>query len=133
VDKEFRILVHTDDDGSLWAEVPDMPGVFASGSTMDELFEAVTEAITMVILDGDGVVAEVERNGNNYEVSVEGPDLRLSEHGREMLEAAGVPAPEGLIEEPADAEVVDFTKRRQTKSAVMPSYKVKEVDLLIEA
>lgn len=52
MDKQVRVLVHTDDDGSLWAEVVDMPGVFASGSTLNELFEAVAEAVTMVMLDG---------------------------------------------------------------------------------
>jgi predicted RNase H-like HicB family nuclease len=31
---EFRAIVHHEDD-SYWAEVPDCPGLFASGDTID--------------------------------------------------------------------------------------------------
>lgn len=47
--EQLKIIVHTDEDGSLWAEVPDYPGVFASGSNMDELVEATVEAVSMVL------------------------------------------------------------------------------------
>jgi predicted RNase H-like HicB family nuclease len=35
---EIQALVH-EEDGSLWAEVPSCPGLFASGATLDELAE----------------------------------------------------------------------------------------------
>jgi predicted RNase H-like HicB family nuclease len=40
---EIQALVH-EEDGSLWAEVPSCPGLFASGTTLDELAEGLLEA-----------------------------------------------------------------------------------------
>ncbi len=40
---EIQALVH-EEDGSLWAEVPICPGLFASGYTLDELVEGLREA-----------------------------------------------------------------------------------------
>jgi predicted RNase H-like HicB family nuclease len=40
---EIQALVH-EEDGSLWAEVPSCPGLFASGATLDELAEGLLEA-----------------------------------------------------------------------------------------
>jgi predicted RNase H-like HicB family nuclease len=48
---EIQALVH-DEDGSLWAEVPSCPGLFASGTTLDELAEGLLEA-WMLYHDGD--------------------------------------------------------------------------------
>jgi predicted RNase H-like HicB family nuclease len=45
---EITALVHNE-DGMYWAEVPDYPGLFASGETVDELIEALTEAWGMYI------------------------------------------------------------------------------------
>jgi predicted RNase H-like HicB family nuclease len=39
------------EDGGLWADVAELPGVFASGDDLDELKEAVTEAIQMYIAE----------------------------------------------------------------------------------
>jgi predicted RNase H-like HicB family nuclease len=49
--REFKALVHEENDG-YWAEVDGLPGCFASGSDLDELREAVVEAITLY-LSGD--------------------------------------------------------------------------------
>ena len=51
-EREFRVLVH-EEDGSYWAEVEDLPGCFASGGTLDELREAVVEAITLWLTNGE--------------------------------------------------------------------------------
>ncbi|MGI9113243.1 MAG: type II toxin-antitoxin system HicB family antitoxin [Gaiellaceae bacterium] len=48
---EYRVQVH-EEDGSYWAEVDALPGCFASGATLDELKEAVIEAIGLY-LSGD--------------------------------------------------------------------------------
>ncbi len=40
---EIQALVH-EEGGSLWAEVPSCPGLFASGATLDELAEGLLEA-----------------------------------------------------------------------------------------
>ena len=38
-----------EEDGSFWAEVQELPGCFASGETLDELLEALKEAIGMCL------------------------------------------------------------------------------------
>lgn len=50
---EFHALIH-EEDGSYWAEVKELPGCFASGATLDELKDALVEAIGMVIENGAG-------------------------------------------------------------------------------
>ena len=43
---EYIARIHESDDG-FWAEVIDLPGCFASGRTLDELREALEEAISL--------------------------------------------------------------------------------------
>lgn len=50
---EYTVVVH-EEDGSVWAEVPALPGCFASGQTLDELREAVEEAIALCRSDASG-------------------------------------------------------------------------------
>ena len=58
----FNVAVHAE-DGSYWATVEELPGCFASGETIDELEEALVEAIRMCLPDGielgDGVKFEL--------------------------------------------------------------------------
>jgi predicted RNase H-like HicB family nuclease len=35
--------------GSYWAEVPDLPGCFASGDTLDELFKSLQEGVALYL------------------------------------------------------------------------------------
>lgn len=44
---ELHASIHEDDDGMYWAEVQELPGCFASGRNLDELQEALIEAIEM--------------------------------------------------------------------------------------
>lgn len=46
--KESRLLIH-DEDGYLWAEVEELPGCFAAGRNMEELKEALEEAISIYL------------------------------------------------------------------------------------
>jgi predicted RNase H-like HicB family nuclease len=39
------VVVHPDEDGGFWAEVPSIPGCATEGDTMDELFANLKEAI----------------------------------------------------------------------------------------
>jgi predicted RNase H-like HicB family nuclease len=48
---EYIARVH-EEEGSLWAEVLDLPGCFASGNSLDELREALEESIALY-LSGD--------------------------------------------------------------------------------
>ena len=43
------------EDGGYWADVPGLPGCFASGHTLDELFESLREGIAMHLAEsGEG-------------------------------------------------------------------------------
>ncbi len=48
--RSFAVDVHVE-DGSFWAEVPELPGLFASGDTKEELEEALTEALSLYLTD----------------------------------------------------------------------------------
>jgi predicted RNase H-like HicB family nuclease len=41
----FKAVIHTEEEGGYWAEVPDLPGCFTQGSTLDEVYRNLTEAI----------------------------------------------------------------------------------------
>jgi predicted RNase H-like HicB family nuclease len=47
---EYRAIVH-EEDGSHWAEVKELPGCLASGASLDELKDALVEAMTMCMED----------------------------------------------------------------------------------
>jgi predicted RNase H-like HicB family nuclease len=49
---ELTVAVH-DEGGSFWSEVRELPGCFASGRTLEELAEALEEAVGMC-LDNPG-------------------------------------------------------------------------------
>jgi predicted RNase H-like HicB family nuclease len=61
-EREFRVLVH-EEDGSYWAEVAELPGCFASGQNLDELRDAITEAITLYVA---GQEPSSERPGRTH-------------------------------------------------------------------
>jgi predicted RNase H-like HicB family nuclease len=52
---ELTVRVHFE-GGAYWAEVLELPGCFASGETLDELKDALDEAIA-IYLDDDTVTA----------------------------------------------------------------------------
>ena len=56
---EFHATVRQE-DGSYWAEVDELPGCFASGRSLDELREAVTEAIALYLADDTSGAATAE-------------------------------------------------------------------------
>jgi len=47
---EITARIHVE-DGSYWADVPELPGCFASGSTLDELFDSLREGIALFLAD----------------------------------------------------------------------------------
>jgi predicted RNase H-like HicB family nuclease len=51
--QEFTATVHKD-PGSLWAEVVELPGCFATGDDLGQLREALKEAISLYLLDEPG-------------------------------------------------------------------------------
>jgi predicted RNase H-like HicB family nuclease len=47
------------EDGSYWAELPDLPGCFASGETISELREAIEESAALYLADRRGPLPAV--------------------------------------------------------------------------
>jgi predicted RNase H-like HicB family nuclease len=47
---ELTARIHAE-DGSYWADVPELPGCFASGDTLDELFESLQEGVALCLAD----------------------------------------------------------------------------------
>ena len=47
---ELTARIHTE-DGSHWADVPELPGCFASGDTLAELFESLQEGAALCLAD----------------------------------------------------------------------------------
>lgn len=56
------------EDGSYWADVPELPGVFAAGETLDELFESLREGVSMV-LGSDSASDTVQVDGALISIS----------------------------------------------------------------
>lgn len=51
--EKYTLKVHHEGD-TIWAEVLELPGCFASGSDMDELKEALEEALTLYLSESPG-------------------------------------------------------------------------------
>jgi predicted RNase H-like HicB family nuclease len=47
---ELTARIHIE-DGSYWADVPELPGCFASGETLDDLFESLREGVDLYLAD----------------------------------------------------------------------------------
>jgi predicted RNase H-like HicB family nuclease len=47
---ELTVRIHSE-DGGYWADVPDLPGCFATGDTLDELFESLREGIALYLAE----------------------------------------------------------------------------------
>ncbi|HEX5929799.1 MAG TPA: type II toxin-antitoxin system HicB family antitoxin [Solirubrobacterales bacterium] len=49
---ELTANIHRE-GGSYWADVPELPGCFASGDTFDELFESLREGVRLYLEDDE--------------------------------------------------------------------------------
>lgn len=47
---ELTARIHIE-DGSYWADIPELPGCFASGDTLDQLFESLQEGVALYLTD----------------------------------------------------------------------------------
>jgi predicted RNase H-like HicB family nuclease len=41
----FKPVIHVEPEGGYWAEVPELPGCFTQGATLEELYRNLAEAI----------------------------------------------------------------------------------------
>jgi predicted RNase H-like HicB family nuclease len=65
----LNVRIHDEGDGVLWAEVLELPGCFASGATVEELREAVAEAVGLylntTITDGQWSGSDDDESGHD--------------------------------------------------------------------
>jgi predicted RNase H-like HicB family nuclease len=47
---ELTARIHIE-DGSYWADIPELPGCFASGDTLDELFKSLQEGVALYLAE----------------------------------------------------------------------------------
>lgn len=50
---ELTANVHRE-EGSYWADVPELPGCFAAGDTLDELFVSLQEGVVLYLSEEHG-------------------------------------------------------------------------------
>lgn len=55
----YHVDLHFEAD-HVWAQVQELPGCFASGRDLDELTEALTEAVNMILGDEQTVAVKIE-------------------------------------------------------------------------
>lgn len=59
---EYTILIHKDEEGGFWAEVPALPGCFSQGKTVEATIANTKEAIELHIAcmkkDGEEIPAD---------------------------------------------------------------------------
>lgn len=69
VDVTYNARIHDEGADGLWAEVLELPGVFASGFTHEELEEALAEAIQLYLSSpGSHTTVTVKQFGPNEKV-----------------------------------------------------------------
>jgi hypothetical protein len=57
---KIKILVHQEEDGSYWAQVPALPGCVSEGRTREELFNNLRDAIQGILLSTSGAFPPAE-------------------------------------------------------------------------
>ncbi len=48
-DIEYTVIVHEDEDGGYWTEVPALPGTGSQGETVEEAVENTRDAISLMV------------------------------------------------------------------------------------
>ena len=51
-DVELTANIHLEDE-AYWADIPELPGCFAAGETLDELFSSLKEGIELYLQEGE--------------------------------------------------------------------------------
>lgn len=82
LETQFDVRIHHE-DGSYWAEIPEMPGLFVSGDSIEEIREALAEAlgqylssknvsinVDTVELKGPFEVEDHDDDGERYELAI---------------------------------------------------------------
>lgn len=51
-----QVVIHPDEDGGYWVEVPSLPGCISEGDTVEEALENIKDAI-------QGYIASLQKHG----------------------------------------------------------------------
>jgi predicted RNase H-like HicB family nuclease len=65
-----KAVIHKDEEGGYWAEVPSLPGCYSQGETIDELLANLREA-------AQGCLEVLREEGRSPEPEVEIADLAV--------------------------------------------------------
>jgi predicted RNase H-like HicB family nuclease len=65
----FKVLIHHDGPG-YWSEIAELPGCFASGRTLSELHDALSEAVGLYLWDEPAEVTPTELSEGAGEIDV---------------------------------------------------------------
>jgi len=60
---ELTARIHIE-EGSYWANVPELRGCFASGDTLDELFESLQEGVALYLAENGPDRTAARRDGD---------------------------------------------------------------------
>lgn len=55
---KYHVYIYEDAPDNLWAKVHELPGCFAAGETMDDLWKSLSEAIRLYLSETSQVAAE---------------------------------------------------------------------------
>lgn len=65
---DLSVRIHNEDDEMLWAEIPELPGCFASGDSRPELMEAIQEAVSLYLSSPESGTVALKMESANLRV-----------------------------------------------------------------
>ena len=68
--RTFTVVIHEDEGGGYWGEVPSLPGCYSQGASVDELLKNLREAI-------EGVLDVMKEDGRTPEGPVQVVELAV--------------------------------------------------------
>lgn len=63
---QFKVLIERDEDGIYVASVPDLPGCYTQGKTLEEVRERIREVIALVLEEDQELKEEKLRSPSSY-------------------------------------------------------------------
>ena len=69
---DLTVVVHQERDG-YWSQVAELPGCFATGRTLDELREALGEAVGLYLWDTEASLPEARLGVGESKITVTPP------------------------------------------------------------
>jgi predicted RNase H-like HicB family nuclease len=57
--KEFTVIIHPEEGGGFYAEVPALDGCLSQGRTLEEVKKNIIEAIELCLMDEAPIISEV--------------------------------------------------------------------------